>query len=221
MRTGVLYRSAALDRVSGAGRAAMSALGLKTVVDLRSSHEVEQHGRFDPGSTGIAWVHIDSDFEPPNIDPKRMAKMLELDDPMLHFYPEMLEAGSPIFRDGLLLLAGKADVPMIVHCTSGKDRTGMFSAFVQLLCDVPVETVLREFERSGELLAHTSADLAARYPEIAGAGIEKLKAMAGVNREWVVAAIESIGGFESIESWMDSIGVTVDDRAAIRKRMIE
>ena len=97
----------------------------------------------------------------------------------------------------------------------------MFSAFVQLLCDVPVETVLREFERSAELLAHTSVDLAARYPEIADAGIEKLKAMAGVNREWVIAAIESIGGFGQIEPWMESIGVTAYHRRAIRNRMIE
>ncbi|MFJ5963189.1 tyrosine-protein phosphatase [Bacillus sp. NPDC093026] len=42
----------------------------------------------------------------------------------------------------------KKSYPIILHCTSGKDRTGFLSALIQLVAGVPIDTVLTEYMRS-------------------------------------------------------------------------
>ncbi|WP_353855581.1 tyrosine-protein phosphatase [Bacillus sp. Bos-x628] len=45
------------------------------------------------------------------------------------------------------LLSDEKNDPIILHCTSGKDRTGFLSALIQLVADVPIDTVLTEYIR--------------------------------------------------------------------------
>ncbi|MEM7094515.1 MAG: tyrosine-protein phosphatase [Actinomycetota bacterium] len=220
MRTGVLYRAASLDRIDAAGRADLLRLGVRTVADLRSGSEIDRAGRFDPSDTGIAWRHLESDFGPPNADPERMAEVLVDDDPMAGLYVRMLDEGMPMFREGLRLLAEDDSTPLLIHCTSGKDRTGLFALFVQLICGVDVETAMLDYERSGAAMGGIHDDMEERYPEMSAAGVEKLRRMADVDRRWVEGALGSIGGVDGVADWLTSIGVTLEHQEAIRGRFL-
>jgi len=43
------------------------------------------------------------------------------------------------------LLSDEINLPVLIHCKAGKDRTGIVSAIVQLLVGVPFDVVLEEY----------------------------------------------------------------------------
>ena len=45
------------------------------------------------------------------------------------------------------------NVPLIFHCHSGKDRTGVAAMLILLALDVPRETILKDYVLSNEYLA--------------------------------------------------------------------
>jgi protein tyrosine/serine phosphatase len=60
-------------------------------------------------------------------------------------YFEILKNAPPSYRTILLHLANEPEKPLIVHCTAGKDRTGVICALVLSLCGVDDEVVAYEY----------------------------------------------------------------------------
>lgn len=61
-------------------------------------------------------------------------------------YTDILHAAAPAsYRTILLHLANEPSKSLIVHCTAGKDRTGVICALVLSLCGVPDEVVAYEY----------------------------------------------------------------------------
>ena len=60
-------------------------------------------------------------------------------------YLDILNNAPPSYRKILLHLANEPSKPLIVHCTAGKDRTGVICALVLSLCGVDDEVVAHEY----------------------------------------------------------------------------
>jgi protein tyrosine phosphatase len=60
-------------------------------------------------------------------------------------YSDILNNAPPSYRTILLHLANEPSKPLIVHCTAGKDRTGVICAVVLSLCGVDDEIVAHEY----------------------------------------------------------------------------
>jgi protein tyrosine/serine phosphatase len=56
-----------------------------------------------------------------------------------------MNSAPPSYRTILLHLANEPEKPLIVHCTAGKDRTGVICALVLSLCGVDDEVVAHEY----------------------------------------------------------------------------
>lgn len=78
------------------------------------------------------------------------------------------------------LLADAANYPLLVHCTQGKDRTGLVVLLVCLLCGVGMEAVDRDYMRSDVELAPEREE---RVKEIAKIGLPA--GFAGCEEGWV------------------------------------
>jgi hypothetical protein len=63
----------------------------------------------------------------------------------VHAYTDILNNAPPSYRKILLHLAYDPSKPLIVHCTAGKDRTGVICALVLSLCGVDDEVVAHEY----------------------------------------------------------------------------
>ncbi|MFJ1753432.1 tyrosine-protein phosphatase [Kitasatospora sp. NPDC088134] len=151
--TGVLYRSAALDGLPPAGLRALHSLGVRTVLDLRSAPELAARpdalgtgapfsGPLGAGS-GIRHLHV-----PVFAEQRWPTEQAEL-------YPLMAElAGRP--AAAAVRLLGSADGgAVLVHCASGKDRTGVVIALLQTLLGADEQEVLADFLRSNTALGLT------------------------------------------------------------------
>jgi hypothetical protein len=155
-RHGLLYRS----DVPLAGDTAPDGLVWppRTVVDLRSAREQVRA----PGTFADAARH-----ELPLLDAADPAKIgrprdMGIDTYMTLLYQEMItHSGALIAR--LPGIAATAEGPVLIHCTAGRDRTGIAVAVLLRVAGVTREAVM------GDYIA-TGANQAALFPRLAENG---------------------------------------------------
>jgi protein tyrosine/serine phosphatase len=83
----------------------------------------------------------------------------------VHVYDRILKSGTDPqgaqpFAAVLRHLASptQAPTPILIHCTAGKDRTGVLCALVLSLCGVPDDAVAHEYSLTGLGLGHRRAE---------------------------------------------------------------
>jgi protein-tyrosine phosphatase len=145
MRTGVLYRADAPDRLTATGRAAVQRLGLGCVIDLRQTYLFEGTLAFaDKAITHhIELVDRVIDIErPPTFNgPADLAAL----------YDDLLLRGREQFVKVIELTADHiARGGVLIHCTAGKDRTGLAIALIQAAIGVEEEAIVADFAKSNE-----------------------------------------------------------------------
>lgn len=127
IREHTLFRSDALGRLDRSDQRVLADVGLKTVIDLRTSKEVEQHGlcawhEQSPDTHALPLVAWES------LPTKSQSEGWCTPAPLIDAYHQMLEEGREAFAAVLAVLAGGAALPAVVHCTSGRDRTAIVIA---------------------------------------------------------------------------------------------
>ena len=139
--------------LTAAGREAMRAYGVRTVVDLRS--ESERSGTFDARfprpvvemvkAEGVTYLHREL------VDDASLRKLGEAAN-MFDRYLVMLNTRQPAFRDIFTAIA-EAEGGLVFHCFAGKDRTGLVAAMVLALADVPPDEIAADFGETDRQLA--------------------------------------------------------------------
>lgn len=147
VRSGRLFRSDALHRVTPADLARLRGeLGVRTLIDLRSSREVAQEGRGPLCEAPVEYHHVPF-FDVPERDPARQRP----EGGLAGIYLAMLRfAGAPIAR-ALETLAASPGAA-VFHCAAGKDRTGVLSAVVLGSLGVVDEDIVEDYARTQHAL---------------------------------------------------------------------
>jgi protein-tyrosine phosphatase len=213
VRPGVLYRAAGLGRATDADVASLAGLGIGTVFDLRTAGErVAQPDRLPPSSSlvvaDVLGDHLDS--VPAHMfsllaDPVRATEELSggrAEALLMQAYEQIVTlpsahaAFASLYRH--LAVSGPA---VLVHCTTGKDRTGWAAAALLLLLGVPEEDVMAEYLLTNEQLLPALAPMFTAFAE-AGGDPAVLLPVLGVRSEYlrlaldlVVAAHGSLDGY--------------------------
>jgi protein-tyrosine phosphatase len=155
----VLFRADGLGELTEPDLGVMRALGIRTVVDLRSGYEVER-SRFNVDAHPVDFHHFPFIDALPDVEEwDRRPGLLGAQ------YKEMLDDAGPQIVGALTVLAGPDARPAVFHCTAGKDRTGLLSAIVLSLLGVDEETVVADYALSGEAMERLRAKLILKYPD--------------------------------------------------------
>ncbi|GAC1660679.1 MAG: hypothetical protein PVS2B1_18020 [Candidatus Dormibacteraceae bacterium] len=158
-RMGVLVRSDSIAPLTPAGREALIAYGVTTVIDLRTVGEVTRVPNPFATGGGPVYRHL------PMIDDSMMVE-LGAASGMYERYLRMLDGRPYAFR-AIFEAVAEAEGPAVFHCFAGKDRTGLLAAMLLSLAGVPDDAIAADF-------AETDAQLAVRYQEwIAAAAPER------------------------------------------------
>lgn len=153
VRHGLVFRAAALRGLSEADIARLSALPLRTVCDLRGTREVTMVP--SPAIPGVANL-------PLTIEPRIGASLRDLlrrqeatgDDVVAilrQAYITYVTDFLPVYRRlfDLVLEAGR--VPLVFHCTAGKDRTGVGAALLLAALGVPEDQIIADYRATDRL----------------------------------------------------------------------
>lgn len=167
VRWGMLYRSDALDHLTAIDQAVLRSLKMTTVIDLRSSKEIQHrpdkeigeafHYHFDP--------HADvakKAGETPQLGTKDEEKVRRLEKlaetkagqaqlvAMKKQMVAQMEAlvisseAQKAYRD-MLASIKRGELPLLFHCQGGKDRTGWGAAIILGLLGVSVELIYYDY----------------------------------------------------------------------------
>ena len=211
--TGTVFRADSLGKLSGADWEKFLGLGVATVIDLRYPWEIENKGRV-PEAERFQYHNLSIEHRPydqaaidPDVDPWRF---------LADRFAEVLEDGADEIRQVIEHLAS-APGPVVFHCTSGKDRTGLIAAFTLTLLGVPRSEVLADFALTELATERLAADWRAANPERELRWPSYGRAPAIV-MDLVFADLEARYG--SVEEYLTSAGLSVETVEQLRERLL-
>ena len=202
--------------MSAAGRAVIDDLGLRAVIDLRNQRQFER----GPGFADAALTH-----HVPLVDrvlATNKRRHVEVPADIVTLYDEMVDGQRDnVVRAVEIVAAHVGDGPVLVHCTAGKDRTGIVVALVQAAIGVPLDAIVEDYVRSDsptrlrriEMLANPLPD----DPDVAAAPELIWTAPGEAMELFATGAIERFG---SLEAWPTGLGVSPGAVADLRRHLL-
>ncbi|MEO6470023.1 MAG: tyrosine-protein phosphatase [Acidimicrobiia bacterium] len=195
-------------------------VGVRTVIDLRAGHEVEEYGH-GPLQDHVRQLHlpiVDSTREPD--PPKRRERKARSFQTLGEIYLVMLEEYGTRFAAVLRVIADRDAQPVVFHCAAGKDRTGLTSALVLGLCGVADELIVADFAFTETRMP----TIIARHTERAAgtdAAIEVAGQQYGAQALTMTSVLEALRAEHgSIEDYAASVGLEPDVIAGLRVGLI-
>ncbi|MFE4396328.1 tyrosine-protein phosphatase [Streptomyces sp. CB02056] len=239
LRPGVALRSDGLNRVTAEDLGPLGALGLRSVVDLRSMAEVRETG-LDHLPGGVTLHHLPllaPDFDIVLLvrdaladhDPERQRALLgdgRAAARMAGLYRWFVtdRVARERFAALLRLLADPQGPPLLFHCSAGKDRTGWAAALLLTALGVDRETVLADYlltnERSAPVVRRVLDDFGARglmrEPELL---LPVFRADGGYLDAAFAEVAAGWGGFDAY--WRDGLGLDGEVLAGLRANLLD
>lgn len=200
VRDGYLWRSAHHEAASDEDLAAIDALRIETLVDLRGDDERKLHPcrRSPHFSARVLFAGGNTAGLAPHLQAAEGAvDAATARETMIDVYAGM-PYRPPLVATLRLYLAALAeyDAPSLVHCVAGKDRTGFAVAIVHRLLGVHEDDLMQDYLLTNtagkieERIAQGAAHVRARY----GAEIsdEAIRTLMAVNPAFLDAALATV-----------------------------
>lgn len=157
IKQGLLYRSGALGETTPAELALLETLGLAHILDLRCADEAEELP--DPQIPGAEHMRIsgamDADDNEINLSPARIYGLLFNprridDDDEENLMSQVAEIYTSLAFDNiayrhLFYQLECENVPLLFHCSAGKDRTSIAAMLILLALGVEDKTIVADY----------------------------------------------------------------------------
>lgn len=211
-----LFRSDALHRLDTAGVAAVAGLDLRTVLDLRSHAEVEIAP--SPVSGRVTHLPVLADLQalPVPAVPQSPGSGLDLATIYRYFVDECGDSIAAAIGE----LAGDA-FPALVHCTAGKDRTGIVIALILAVLGVPDEVIAADYALSAVYLNPDQTPAIGQLQASTGLGDQLTRALLASPPALIIDVLDrvrSVAG--SADSYLLARGLTSAALTSLRAALI-
>ncbi|PFO77092.1 MULTISPECIES: tyrosine-protein phosphatase [Bacillus cereus group] len=229
VKWGKLYRSEELAGLTEWDIAYLQQSGLKLICDYRTDFEVTH--KPNPSIAGARQVclpvmqDIAKDLNINEFFQVGDLSMLGKPGEYLVKMNQGFVEGNEAFVRFLQFAQDPKSLPLVNHCTAGKDRTGFGSALVLLLLGVPEETVMQDYLLSNgfreklnqKMMAFLGAKLQNEESK------EILGAMFEARAEYLQAAIDEIKrAFGNVENYAETgLGFTKDQLENMKALLLE
>lgn len=232
VRRGVLFRSNKLSMLTEADHRRLDEAGIRTIFDLR----LEDERTRDP----TAWSHPELVIE--TYPPRKKRRLVDMarEYPatpegavqlMHEFYAKMPHSMTHMFSSIIRRLAA-GGAPCVIHCSAGKDRTGVAVATVLAALGVGREAIVTDYvvtrevwKPEADMARPTNAagdtgnivEVRGRYPPEARA------AMVDAAPSYIAAALDSAEErYGSIERYLaEALELEPEIFVALRKNLLE
>jgi len=157
VRTGLLYRSGNLHRLTDKDLKRLTRLSLRKIIDFRSEFEKTSEPDRLPSDFGIDLVEIP--ILDRGTDEARSLEQQIKEGKVDNIHPEqfLMEANvqlatrfTPQYRQFVHQILEANGGPTLFHCTAGKDRTGFAAAILLRILGVSQEAVMSDYLLSNQ-----------------------------------------------------------------------
>jgi protein-tyrosine phosphatase len=232
VRWGEVYRSNELSKLTAADAARVDSLHIATVVDLRTDEERSR--------APSVWTHEPANVylsPKPTLAPVMHTILAEAGTPegarsgLIEFYAHMPDDYRTEYAAMFHRIAA-GDLPMVVHCTAGKDRTGVAMALLLTAVGVPRETVVDDYALTEKLVPPAAG--AAKAPAPVGGAVpaasplsqlpeESRRALWRSDPQYIQSALDSMQHeYGSIDAYLErGLGLSRREIRAVRTNMVD
>jgi protein-tyrosine phosphatase len=208
-----LFRGAGLQRLSGEDLETVRALGLVTVIDLRTERELAASGGYALPATFHHLPMLATIWDLADVDPHAPA-----DDYLAARYVEMLDEGAATIAATFHILSRPESFPAVFYCAAGKDRTGVLAGLVLDAIGVEPEHIVADYHLSKERVERIRARAAAASGAMLAQPPPFMQAPAGAMR-LLLAAIRDTHG--STAAYLEGIGIERATHDAVAANLLE
>lgn len=210
-------RADSLHRLDQTAMAQLRTIGCKTVIDLRNTDELRDQA--NPFAKGLADVEYHNISLFAALDPTRPG-LQEAENLLLALYCQALDECAENFVQVMRLLA-RAEGTVLFHCTAGKDRTGMISAFLLLLAGTPHSDIVADYALTSQYSPQMFAALRAEM-EAAGKTFNHASPLLLSDAETMEAFLEHLHTTHNgVEAYLLKHGLTQSEIENLRSRMLQ
>ncbi|MFC0848679.1 tyrosine-protein phosphatase [Streptomyces noboritoensis] len=240
VRPGLVFRAGALDRFDPDRDPAVAALGIRTVVDLRTAAERAERPDRLPSGARLVVADVLADAVSESGPPAAARLRHVLADPVAaeqhlgggraravfeDLYRDLVSSPSAraAYRTLLLELADpEAGGPVLFHCTAGKDRTGWGATVLLSLLGASAEVVMREYLAVNGAVREAFAPLIEGFTA-QGGDPEVALAVVGVVREYLAAGLGEVSSrYGSMGAYVrEGLGVGEESLGRLRTRLVD
>jgi protein-tyrosine phosphatase len=211
-RSRVLYRSGNLAGLDDGGVAALADLGIRRIIDLRADEEIAY------APSRIAGLALHTQRVPLFLG--SVASLFADDISLDEMYRRLVEDSAD--RVVEVVRGIIADQPVLVHCTVGKDRTGVTVALTLAAAGVHSDAVIADYARTEALLperrnARVLAILRAMHPDAVNLEELATRSPAPVMRDLLAGVTVRYG---SPADYLRAHGMADDELAELRRVLI-
>ena len=219
VKKGLYFRTGRQDRMSDKDLSQLSDLKISTQIDLRRPDEVLEQGKGPLEAMGAKYINI---AVIPEGGSDQLSRLVGDTGISGKRYLGYLEFGPTSWLRLFGILSELDNLPVVLHCTAGKDRTGVSTAFLLSILGVSRDVIEADYlltnhdtERQADFIESTVG-----YPE--GYDRERMIAIAGVPE---TAMKDFLDGVESrwgtVVEYLKKIGITQEQMDTIRYNFLE
>ena len=219
VKKGLYFRAGRQDRVTDEDLLGLSDLQISTQIDLRRPDEVREQGKGPLEAVGARYINI---AVIPEGGTDQLSRLVGDTGISGKRYLGYLEFGPSSWLKMFEIFADAGSLPVVLHCTAGKDRTGVSTAFL-----LSVLGVSRDWIEADYLL--TNLDTARQadfiestvgYPQ--GVDRESMLLAAGVPEDAMKDFLDGVEAkWGSAVGYLEEIGVTQEQMDAVRHNFLE
>ncbi len=224
-----IYRSAAIEHLTDNDMKELEKRKIYTVIDFRGTEEAAKApDRLLPNADYTLCPAGSENVSNGNfkdiIEKLKDEKGSFLDD----FYGEasVQYAGDRFRKMFYKLLSLEDDQALLYHCTGGRDRTGMATALILYILDVPMETIERDYVASNVFLKEKRAalpdskEMYASMVKATGLSLEQIEKKFELRPEWIRSFFAAINSkYGSVENFLkDEMNITSSDITKLRAK---
>jgi protein tyrosine/serine phosphatase len=219
VRKGLYFRAGRQDRMNDKDLSQLSDLKISTQIDLRRPDEVLEQGKGPLETMGAKYINI---AVIPEGGSDQLSRLVGDTGISGKRYLGYLEFGPTSWLRLFGILANEDNLPVVLHCTAGKDRTGVSTAFLLSVLGVSREVIEADYlltnldtERQADFIESTVG-----YPE--GYDREKMISVAGVPKDAMKDFLDGVESkWGSAVEYLEKIGVAQEQMDAIRTNFLE
>jgi len=219
---GRVLRGDSLHRLTAGDVAVLEAVGVRTVLDLRSEAEVERLAA-TPLPPGAEIVH--TPWRPPAKVPQILGGIAEMSYlPLAELYESFVEANLDYLATVFRVILAPERHAVLFHCYAGKDRTGITAAILLDVLGVAADDIVADYA--------ATADNRERFSELAAGDAEALDFhlldRAKINPDLLGSPANQMADFLAIvarrwgsgEGLLQAIGLSDTEIAALRDNLL-
>ena len=219
IKKGIYFRTGRQDRMSEKDLAELKNLKISTQIDLRKPEEILDQGKGPLENMGADYFNIPII---PDGGSDQLSRLVGDTGISGKRYLGYLEFGPESWLKIFEILANKDSLPLVLHCTAGKDRTGVSTAFLLSVLGVDRDLIEADYkltnldtERQADFIENSGG-----FPE--GVDREAMILAAGVPEDAMKVFLDGVESrWGSVLGYLEEIGITKNQMNAIRDNFLE